>query len=580
MGTEVGLFTSTSHLVSPQASPLRMPRVSRLPNMTSPLRPLNSTTTSPARASSSKRAESKTPERLQENLAPTPVLLSSSPLKRKLEDAFSSTEKKDIQSPAKRTKIIPPFVDPRDIDESGNLIVVDPQDLIHSHQLGTEVVRKNKTSKQPYTITYIPSEEKTVVHYRQKEEPSAPAAQVPRLGSKTANKLTASRSKLATGGTSNIRPVRIRNNRDGSQYWGVRKINRLSKLDPQSAMSLLRETKLARLLSTEPVNERPFFYFDTEISEAVMVEKYCPGMTLSQHYKLKTVFSTQDYLSILEQVLTQLSHMWKQGLVHGDISMANIHIHRDESGQLHVALRDFGMSETDTEARTQNTSGTYQFMPADFFRSESKKDMALDLYGVGAIIFKLLNWVHSTAFPDFLNYYEVQGKKRWGYIFFDKFHPHCNPEHQPLFTLGQAMLNYSENRNYLQNPEGKQQLLSRVMHYFQQTVLAVKGAAHDEILHGSFIADKSIHVPLVPLLPSITTLRPSNEEQMALPMFLRTYTPPIREKSAIEKSAPPENWEATVTASPQKLNMVFPWETLRPAAPPPMAVASRMSKGS
>lgn len=91
---------------------------------------------------------------------------------------------------------------------------------------------------------------------------------------------------------------------------------------------------------------------------------------------------------ILSQVLAALSHAHAHGVMHGDVSPANIFITTNKI----VKLIDFGLAKAATEVRVTREGslpGSVHYMSPEQVRGEDAVDVRTDIYNCGAVLYQL-----------------------------------------------------------------------------------------------------------------------------------------------------------------------------------------------
>lgn len=149
----------------------------------------------------------------------------------------------------------------------------------------------------------------------------------------------------------------------------------------------LSEAKmLARFMhEANIVSVRDYFL---ENNTAYIVMEYLQGQNFNDYFKSKGPLSFDEAFSLLEPVMRSLDKMHKEGLIHRDISPANIMLLKDGG----VKLLDFGT------AREQSISGEHSlsvmlkpgFAPEEQYRSHGQQGPWTDVYALCATIYRLI----------------------------------------------------------------------------------------------------------------------------------------------------------------------------------------------
>jgi serine/threonine protein kinase len=115
------------------------------------------------------------------------------------------------------------------------------------------------------------------------------------------------------------------------------------------------------------------------------------GETLEQRLKIRGALSVQETLSLLTPLCALLHMAHQKGIVHRDLTTANIIIANE--GQRPVLL-DFGFASISGEAAITETgavSGTAQYMSPEQWEGLKHTDAKGDIYSMGVILFECLS---------------------------------------------------------------------------------------------------------------------------------------------------------------------------------------------
>lgn len=100
-------------------------------------------------------------------------------------------------------------------------------------------------------------------------------------------------------------------------------------------------------------------------------------------------YSYQERCQILRDIFNQLKSLHDAGYYHGDINPTNIKIYKDEMGDVHAKLFDFGQAKklySNDDVLTLNiASGMAEFVPPESGKRK-QHGQASDLYGMAAIV--------------------------------------------------------------------------------------------------------------------------------------------------------------------------------------------------
>lgn len=123
-----------------------------------------------------------------------------------------------------------------------------------------------------------------------------------------------------------------------------------------------------------------------------LVEEFCPGITLSRLLK-QGALEMSDFYRIAEQLVMALRDIHKEGVIHKDVTPANV-MYDANSGR--VMLLDFGISsmfmhEQMSGTRLENIEGTLRYIaPEQTGRMNTELDYRADFYSLGITLYQML----------------------------------------------------------------------------------------------------------------------------------------------------------------------------------------------
>lgn len=175
-----------------------------------------------------------------------------------------------------------------------------------------------------------------------------------------------------------------------------------------------REAEALAKLGDHDQIPRLLAYF-TEGDEFYLVQEFVAGQTIE--VELKQLWSEQQVIQLLQEVLTVLAFVHAQGVIHRDIKPGNI-IRRQRDNKL--VLIDFGAikqvriqpdgSEEFSSVTPGTRIGTIGYMPTE--QARGKPRPSSDLYALGMIAIQALAGLHPTRFDDD----HLTGETRWQHL--------------------------------------------------------------------------------------------------------------------------------------------------------------------
>jgi serine/threonine-protein kinase len=122
--------------------------------------------------------------------------------------------------------------------------------------------------------------------------------------------------------------------------------------------------------------------------DLVMIMELIDGVSLAQIIEQRRL-PIEHALMIIRQVLLGLDHAHQHGVIHRDVSTANIIV--ADSGR--VKLTDFGLAKGATEFNSTETGGMMgspHYISPEQVRSANSADQRSDVYSTGVVLYELL----------------------------------------------------------------------------------------------------------------------------------------------------------------------------------------------
>ncbi len=133
---------------------------------------------------------------------------------------------------------------------------------------------------------------------------------------------------------------------------------------------------------------------------------YCPGGDLSLHLAEKGLFSEDEAKFFMAELVLAIEHVHELDIIYRDLKPENILIGSPKISSLtfigedgHIRLADFGLSKQGVgdEDRTKSFCGSPAYLAPEMLRNKGV-GKAADIYGIGAVLYELLEGV--TPFFD------------------------------------------------------------------------------------------------------------------------------------------------------------------------------------
>ena len=151
-------------------------------------------------------------------------------------------------------------------------------------------------------------------------------------------------------------------------------------------LQLLKEISILKELD-HPNIIRMYEFFE-DVSRLYLVMEYCSGGELFTEILKRQSFSEKEAAKIFHQLLSAISYLHSEGIIHGDINPENILL-EDKNEYLNVKLADFGSSIIKSEIciGRVNISKPYYAAPETY---EGINNEESDLWSCGVILYILL----------------------------------------------------------------------------------------------------------------------------------------------------------------------------------------------
>jgi Nif-specific regulatory protein len=116
---------------------------------------------------------------------------------------------------------------------------------------------------------------------------------------------------------------------------------------------------------------------------------YFEQIDLHSHCKTS---GQKGFLQIMQQILQGLNYLHERNLVHGDISLGNLLLYKENSN-FKMKLSDFGLSSLIASQSIEEVSGTVKFMAPEMLTAKGKKviNVQSDIYALGMCLLSLVS---------------------------------------------------------------------------------------------------------------------------------------------------------------------------------------------
>ena len=160
-----------------------------------------------------------------------------------------------------------------------------------------------------------------------------------------------------------------------------------------------------RLQKIDSPNLAPILEICFQEKYCIVMEKYISGETLGQRLERKGKFMEDEAIYFCAQILRCLQKVHKSGIVHRDLTPANILVSVDGI----VKIIDFGIARTPKENQTEDTviMGTRGYASPEQFGFR-QTDARTDIYAFGILLNKMLTgYMPNEQLPEKRKYRKI-----------------------------------------------------------------------------------------------------------------------------------------------------------------------------
>jgi serine/threonine-protein kinase len=216
------------------------------------------------------------------------------------------------------------------------------------------------------------------------------------------------RKRLATGGMGEVWVARNESTGADVALKVLRRSDAATAREIEIEERFRHEARLSAMLSHRSI-VKVFDLLEEPDGTLVLVMELLRGETLQAYLERKPPRPAIEAVAILLPVLSALAHAHERGIVHRDLTPANIFLAVDPDGHVTPKLVDFGIAKLMSGASSPVSSskaiqtvdgrvlGTPRYMAPERIRGETEADGRMDLFAVGVVLYEIMTGVSPFA---------------------------------------------------------------------------------------------------------------------------------------------------------------------------------------
>jgi serine/threonine-protein kinase len=160
--------------------------------------------------------------------------------------------------------------------------------------------------------------------------------------------------------------------------------------DPLALERFQREARAAAAIEHNGIVR--VFDLATVDGVAFIVMERLRGEDLRNRIKREKSLAWHDVIKVGAQLADAIAAAHERGILHRDLSPANVFLSRDAAGRESVKVLDFGIARLLSAAalRSQPTLGTLMYMAPERVKGADAADPRSDVYAIGAVLYEAI----------------------------------------------------------------------------------------------------------------------------------------------------------------------------------------------
>ena len=160
-----------------------------------------------------------------------------------------------------------------------------------------------------------------------------------------------------------------------------------------SALRFRHEARLGAMLAHRSI-VRIFDLVEEDDGTLILVMELLRGETLERYLRSRGPLPKAEAIAIAVPILSALAHAHDSGIVHRDVTPANVFLAVDPDGHVTPKLLDFGIAKIPSASPTRTIDGralgTPAYMAPERIREGADVDGRSDLFSVGVLLYEML----------------------------------------------------------------------------------------------------------------------------------------------------------------------------------------------
>ncbi|KAJ1673581.1 hypothetical protein EV182_004959, partial [Spiromyces aspiralis] len=226
------------------------------------------------------------------------------------------------------------------------------------------------------------------------------------------------------------------------RYFAMKVLRKASILVHSRSIAFTKTERAILEAVQHPFIVKLYFAFQSD-HKLFLVMEYISGGELFTHMANERVFTEEQSVFYIAELVLALNHLHKQGIIYRDLKPENILLSADG----HLVLTDFGLSKTalDGDGRTNTFCGTPAYMAPEVLDQSRSYDKSVDWWSMGVLLYEMLTGRTPFKGKNHKQIYDSIIKKK---VFFPKY---LSPDARDILS---RLLKKSPSKRLGYGPDG------------------------------------------------------------------------------------------------------------------------------